>query len=108
MSTDNRTVGGIDVTPALVAELFWGLDADEQATFFAELHRMAGWRIHIQMLAALNACADLSSAGDYDAMMGFRAFADDANEYPALAAHHRALHASIAIDRMAEKAKGLT
>lgn len=31
-------IGSVEVTPRLMAELFWDLSADEQADFFAELN----------------------------------------------------------------------
>lgn len=41
MSIDNRTVGGVEVTPMLLAYWFWEMNSEEQADFFAKLYEIS-------------------------------------------------------------------
>jgi len=100
----DKVIGGVEVTPAILADLFWGLGSDEQADFFAELYRLAGHKLCMQMSWVVREIAHRSGDAHVDAVMGFRSFADDANEYAETATDIRASDAKHEIARMAEAA----
>lgn len=95
----------IDMTPELLAAAFWGMGNDEQAAFFAELWRIAGYRLCLQTAWINNAISERADRGDYAAMNAFRTMADHAEAYPEAAASWRAANAKAAIARVAANAR---
>lgn len=106
MSGVDTMIGGVTVTPMLVAELFWGMDAEEQADFFAYLERIAGYKLCFQMCAASNEMRRRSERGDHDAQNGFQAMLAHAQEYVRDGIESRCWQAKYAIQDMADAAKG--
>ena len=100
MSLDAKVLGGVAVTPELIAGLFWSMASDEMASFFGELDRIAGGRLCLQMAYAVGEIADRSQRGDYSAQNGFQTMLAHAQEYHDGAASHRAMNARIGLDRM--------
>lgn len=90
----------IDMTPELLASAFWGMGNDEQAAFFAELWRIAGYKLCYQTAWINNAISERADRGDCDAMHAFRTMADHAESYPEAAASWRAANAKAAIARV--------
>lgn len=102
---DAKSVGGVPVTPTLVAELFWGLGSDEMAEFFAELNRIAGHKLALQLSWVVRDIAERSARGDYEPMLGLNYFSDEAKAYPESAAFFRASDAKRDLTKAAELAK---
>ena len=88
----------IDMTPELLASAFWGMDSDQQAAFFAELWRVAGYKLCLQTAWIVHS---ISERADHDAMSAFRTMADHAESYPEAAAAWRAAKAKAAIREVA-------
>lgn len=106
MSIRDNIIGGATATPELVAELFWCMDADEQADFFAALNRIAGHKLCIQMGAAVNEMHKRSDRGDYDAQHGFQTMLAHAQAYVEDGIENRVWRAKWEIERMATAAQG--
>lgn len=94
MSKKTRISTEVKLTPEQVAEAFWNFRDDEQAVFFAHLHRIAGSMLCTQMSALTARLADMDRAGGRDALAGFET----------IAMHSEALWRT-AIDRACAKAK---
>ena len=105
MSIEAKVLGGVAVTPELIAELFWEMASDEMADFFAELDRTAGSALCTQMAWTVGVMAGRSDKGDYRAQNGFQTMLAHAQEYHDGAASHRACNAHIDIDRMVRGVK---
>lgn len=88
-----------------VASMFWGLDAEQQADFFAALERDAGLSLCIQMAAVVNAIRKRSEAGNWDAMNGFQTMLSHAQGYHESATEYRVWEAQHELARMAESAR---
>jgi hypothetical protein len=71
----------VKLTPAQLAEQFWHMADDEQAAFFAELNRIAGWKLDLQLAYVTRRIAE---SPDHDAMLGLEAFAGYAQNLPSL------------------------
>ena len=87
----------IDMTPELLASAFSGMDSDKQAAFYAELWRLADYKLCLQMAWVVNS---ISERDDHDAMNAFRTMADHAESYPEAAASWRAANAKAAIRQL--------
>jgi hypothetical protein len=103
-----KVIGGVEVTPEILADLFWELGSDEQADFFADLYRLAGHKLCIQMSWVVREIAHRSGDAHVDAVMGFLSFADCANGYGDDATDIRVSDAKHEIARMALAATGGT
>ena len=75
MSAKTQIKTEVSLTPEQIAEAFWNLGDDEQAVFFAHLHRIAGSMLCLQMSALTARLADMDRAGDRDAWAGFETIA---------------------------------
>lgn len=100
-----ETVGGVAVTPELMARLFWGMSSDEQVQFFAALDDVAGHMLCMQMAHLVNAITDSSDKRDHRAMNAFRTMFWHAEQYAETATDWRAFMAGLAIDEAARTAK---
>lgn len=108
MSIQDNVVGGLTLTPTLVAEMFWNMDAEEQADFFAALNRIAGYKLCIQMGAAANEMRKRSERGDHDAQNGFQTMLAHAQSYVEDGIENRFWRAKWEIAGMADRAKGVS
>lgn len=106
MGIEDHVIGGATVTPRLVAELFWEMDAEEQADFFAALERIAGYKLCVQIGAAANEMRRRSERGDYDAQNGFQTMLAHAQAYVEDGINDRVWRAKWEIERMATAAQG--
>lgn len=106
MSVHDNVIGGVTVTPMLLADLFWNMDCEEQADFFAALERIAGHKLCIQMSWVLGEIEKRSQRGDHDAQNGFQTMLSHAQSYVEGAIDSRAWRAKWDIDRMVDLAKG--
>lgn len=103
-------MSGVDVlatftpTAEQVAAMFWELDAEQQADFFAALERKAGFRLCVQMAAVVDAIRKRSEAGNLDAMNGFQTMLAHAQGYHESATEFRVWEAQRELARMAEAA----
>ncbi|TGY35224.1 hypothetical protein [Stenotrophomonas maltophilia] len=100
-----ETVGGVDVTPKLMAELFWEMNSEEQADFFAALDSIAGYRLCIQMGGVVREISERATRGDHQAQNGFQTMLAHAQEYSQSATDIRAFDATRANAKAAEAAK---
>lgn len=108
MSIQDNVIGGATVTPMLLAELFWEMDAEEQADFFASLNRIAGYKLCIQIGAAANEMRKRSERGDYDAQHGFQTMLSHAQSYVEDGIESRVWRTKWEIAGMADRAKGVS
>ena len=88
--------GTADMTPALLATLFWNMDSSEQADFFAALERIAGVKLCMQMAHVVDDIMKRADHGERDAQNGFQTMLSHAQEYVTTGIerrHYRARHA---------------
>lgn len=71
----------IDVTPQQLAQLFWNMDSDDQANFYAELHRVSEGKLCIQTAYLVSEIARRQACGDDAACIGFRTLHSHAEPY---------------------------
>lgn len=86
------------VGPSQLAALFWNLDAEQQAEFFATLDDLAGLKLCYQMAAVVKEIQRRSDAGDHRAMNGFRTMLAHAQDYHEAALDWRVWDAKRAIE----------
>jgi len=91
----------VSISPVQLAEMFWELDAEQQADFFAKLDEVAGLDLCFQMAAVVREIQQRSDRGDHAAMNGFRTMLAHAQEYSESAMDYRASDEKRAIARMA-------
>ena len=94
MSAKTQIKAEVSLTPEQVAEAFWCLMDDEQAVFFAHLHRIAGTKLCMQMAYLSDRLIDMDRAGDRDGWAAFETIAE----------HSKCLWRT-AIDRACDKLK---
>lgn len=109
MSADTQKVSldalaSVEVTPQLVAGLFWEMDADQQDDFFAALEHIAGVSLCFQMAGVVRAIQERVDAGDHTAQKGFQTMLAHAQAYGESATDYRTWNAKREIERMASKA----
>lgn len=108
MTTEQK---GVDVlarfSPSVkeIAELFWSLDAERQADFFAELDAMAGVQLCFQMAYVIGVIRERADRGDYTAMNGLQTMLSHAEGYRESATEMRAYDAYTAIADLARSAQ---
>ena len=97
----------INVTAEQLAEGFWSLGSDQMADFFAELERLAGWRLGFQMAFVVEEISKRAGAPNYDhgAMHGFQTMLSHAQNFHDSAAEIRAGDAKRHIAEMVRLAK---
>lgn len=95
----------IELTPRQVAEAFWALDCEQQASFFAELDRIAGLKLCFQMAWVVRSIVERNDRGEHDAMNGFRTMLAHAQDFAESAASIRAGEALADISRMAQESR---
>lgn len=100
-----EALANVEVTPQIVAALFWEMDTEQQADFFAELERIAGIKLCLQMAGVVRTIQERVDAGDHTAQQGFQTMLAHAQAYGESATDYRTWNAKHEIDRMAEKAK---
>lgn len=90
----------VNLDPAQLAALFWNLDAEQHAEFFAVLDELAGLKLCYQMAAVVQEIQRRSDAGDHRAMNGFRTMLAHAQEYHEAALDWRVWDAKRAIEKV--------
>jgi hypothetical protein len=98
----------IQATPAQVAGLFWEMDAEQQADFFAALEAMAGIKLCVQMAAVVREIKDRSERGDHSAQNGFQTMLAHAQAYVEEATDYRVWAAERHIAGMVQEARQCT
>lgn len=98
-------VGGIKVTPQNIAEAFWEMASDEMADFFAELDRIAGGKLCLQIAGVVREIQERADKGDHAAQNGFQTMLSHAQQYVESATDYRTWDAQHAIERMVKAAK---
>lgn len=81
MSDTIEIRGTTDVTPELVATLFWSMDSDQQAEFFSSLEKMAGVKLCMQMAYVVDSIVERADKGDRTAQNGFQTMLSHAQHY---------------------------
>lgn len=99
MALENKSIGGVTVTPELVAELFWDMASDEMADFFAQLDRIAGIKLCMQMAYVIQELQERSAKGDYRPLMAFQTMLAHSQSYTESAIENRVFDAKYAIER---------
>jgi hypothetical protein len=106
VSLENIEVIGIaELTPELVAQMFWEMNSDEQADFFAHLERIAGIQLCFQMAAVVQTIQKRCDKGDYTAQNGFQTMLNHAQAFGESATDYRVADAKWQIKKMVERAK---
>lgn len=97
--------GYAEITPELVATMFWELDCLQQADFFAAMERMAGVSLCFQMAAVVREIQERNDRGDYAAQKGFQTMLSHAANFAEGATDYRIWAAQRRIAVMADTAK---
>lgn len=95
----------IELMPHEVAALFWEMNCEQQADFFAALERMAGVLLCAQMAAVVREVQERADRGDRDAQNGFQTMLNHAKDYCEGATDYRTWNAERDIRRMADAAR---
>ncbi len=98
-------VAAFTPTAEQVAAMFWELDSEQQADFFAALERTAGLQLCFQMAFVIDVIRKRSEAGDREAMQGLQTMLAHANAYSEAATDYRVWGAQRELGRMADAAK---
>lgn len=96
--------GKAEVTPELVARLFWEMGSGEQIEFFAALERMAGVDLCFQMAYV---CLEMYDKPNRDAQNGFQTMLNHAKDFAKDGVEHRHWLAKRAVQRDADRARAL-
>lgn len=99
-------IGGVQLTPQLMAQLFWEMYSDEQVDFFAALDDIAGHHLCMQMAHVVNEIADRGMVCDHRAQNAFQTMLAHAEDYAKSAAEWRAMKAKVAISGAVRAFKG--
>lgn len=94
----------VSIGPAELAEMFWEMDAEQQADFFAKLDKIAGYKLCLQMAGVVREIQERGDRGDHAAMNGFRTMLAHAQAYHEEAMDYRVWGAQRAIAKMVEAA----
>lgn len=94
----------VSIGPAELAEMFWDMDAEQQADFFAKLDQIAGYKLCLQMAAVVREIQERGDRGDHAAMNGFRTMLAHAQAYHEEAMDYRVWGAQRAIATVVEAA----
>ena len=106
MSLDNRTVGGVEVTPELLAYWFWEMDGREQADFFASLYREAGRStLCMQTAYIVQELRYRAERGDSDGLSGFQTMLAHSQDYVLSGIEARSWEAERDLRDMVDRAK---
>lgn len=97
-------VTSVTIGPDEMAQMFWEMDAEQQADFFAKLDSIAGYKLCMQMAAVVREIQERGDRGDHAAMNGFRTMLAHAQEYHESALDYRIWGAQRSIARMGETA----
>lgn len=105
---DVQAMTTITLTPEQVAAAYWELDAEQQASFFAELFRLAGAvALCSQTAGVVFELVDRCNRGDVAGYNGFQTMLAHANDWHDSAADIRTWDAQREIARMAREAKAV-
>lgn len=94
----------VSIGPAELAEMFWEMDSEQKADFFAKLDQIAGYKLCFQMAAVVREIQERGDRGDHSAMNGFRTMLAHAQAYHESAMDYRVWGAQRAIEKMVEAA----
>lgn len=97
-----EVAGTTEVTPELVARLFWEMSSAQQVEFFASLERLAGIDLCFQMAYV---CSEMYDNPNPDAQKGFQTMLNHAKDYVEAGIDHRVWRAKRAIERDADMAR---
>ncbi|KAF1698327.1 hypothetical protein CSC62_05305 [Pseudoxanthomonas jiangsuensis] len=104
MST--RIESEVDLSAEQIAALYWDMDAEQQASFFAELFRLAGHiPLCMQTAAVVHELVARCDKGDVAGFNGFQTMLAHANDWHESAADIRTWAAKHAITKSVESAK---
>lgn len=92
----------VSIGSAELAEMFWEMDAEQQADFFAKLDQIAGYKLCLQMAGVVREIQERGDRGDHAAMNGFRTMLAHAQAYHEEAMDYRVWGAQRAIEKMVE------
>lgn len=92
----------VSIGPVELAEMFWEMDAEQQADFFAKLDQIAGYKLCLQMAGVVREIQERGDRGDHAAMNGFRTMLAHAQAYHEEAMDYRVWGAQRAIAKMVE------
>ena len=95
----------LDLSAEDIAHAFWHLNANEQADFFAELHRIADYRLCFQMANVIYTIEERSGNGDHEAQNGFQTMLSHAQAYVESVTDIRGSRAMLELDRLRDSAK---
>lgn len=94
----------VSIGPDELAEMFWEMDSEQQADFFAKLDQIAGYKLCLQMAGVVREIQERGDRGDHAAMNGFRTMLAHAQAYHEAAMDYRVWGAQRAIAKMVEAA----
>ena len=94
----------VSIGPAELAEMFWEMNSEQQADFFAKLDEIAGIQLCFQMASVVREIQERGDRGDHAAMNGFRTMLAHSQAYHEEAMDYRVWDAQRAIARMGEQA----
>lgn len=97
----------VELTPEQIAESFWNLGSDDQARFYAHLHRTAGpGTLCMQSAWIVQSIRDMADAGDTDAREGFQKLHFHSADYVSAMIDDMHWRARRGIAELVAKAKG--
>lgn len=105
MSAPVEVLAHFSPTAEQLAAMFWEMDAEQQADFFAALDGMAGVKLCIQMAAVVRQIKDRAERGDHAAQNGFQTMLNHATEYVESATDYRTWAAQRHIAGLVAEAK---
>ncbi|WP_293705988.1 hypothetical protein [Stenotrophomonas sp. UBA7606] len=94
----------VSVSPDQMAEMFWEMNSEQQADFFAKLDEIAGYKLCLQMASVVREIQERGDRGDHAAMNGFRTMLAHSQAYHEEAMDYRVWGAQSAIARMGAQA----
>lgn len=95
----------VTLTPEQVAHAFWNMGSDGQLKFFAELDRVAGFMLCMQMAGVVHEIAMCDTEEKGHALNGFRTMLDHAAGYAEAATEFRCSAAKSEIAAMVRSAR---
>lgn len=104
MSGAVEVLASFTPTPVHVAAMFWEMDSEQQADFFAALESLAGVRLCMQMAVVVDEIRRRSERGDHAAQNGFQTMLAHAQDYAESTTEYRAWEAQREIARMVAEA----
>jgi hypothetical protein len=105
MGIEDHVIGGATVTPRLVAELFWEMNSEEQADFYAKLYEISDGMLCQQTAYLVSEIRKRAMRGDTAAREGFQTMLAHSTHYVEDAIDSMVWNAKYDIEDMVRAAK---